>query len=163
MRKYRPMMASLSLFAVLLTGCAGTNLEEPVSSPEADESGAGIADEVVQEHEAIRYYIEKLPDRDYVDTYGGVEHPRTWYTAAEALGEIGKPAVPALVGRLDTSDPYELMLALYALMLASQDPDLSAKNEGDYLRLDSVLKQGANADNRQRALEWWQRYQHIWQ
>src|SRR5690625_8026986 len=77
----------------------------------------------------VRYYISKLPDRTFVDTYGGEEHPRTWYTAAEALGAMGTIAIPALIDRLDTSDPYELKLALYALMLASQDPKLMAKTE----------------------------------
>lgn len=114
------------------------------------------------QRDAVRYYIGRLPDRRYVRTYGGEEHPRPWYTAAEALGEIGKPAVPALVERLDTPDPYELMLALYALMLASQDPVLMAETGGGYLRLGTVLAQDSNEENLRRARAWWQRHRHLW-
>ena len=111
----------------------------------------------------IRYYIGKLPDQQFVKTYGDEENPKPWYTAAEALGEIGKPAIPALIDRLETPDPYELMLALYALMLASQDPELMAETGSDYLVLGSVLTPDSNEENRRLALEWWARYPHLFE
>ena len=136
------------LLGVVLGGCG-------VVGGEARGGGAVAS---APETESVRYYIGKLPDRDYVSTYGGPEHPRTWYTAAEELGQIGAAAVPALVERLDTHDSYELMLVLYALMLASQDPVLMAASGGDYLQLQTVLVEESNDENRRRALAWWQRW-----
>ena len=105
----------------------------------------------------VDYYIDKLPDRGFVSQYGDNDNPRTWYKAAEALGQIGKPAIPALIARLDTPDPYELKLVLYALMLASQDPALLQETGGHYLQLSTVLTEETNDENRDRACEWWRR------
>lgn len=140
----------------VLAGCA-----KPVSEDAAVQEAASI-EAASPEQEKIRYYIDKLPDRDYVETYGDAENPRPWYTAAEALGQIGKPAIPALIERLDTQDPYELKLALYALMLASQDAELMTETKSDYLQLGTVLTEDTNTENRRLALEWWERYQHLW-
>lgn len=118
--------------------------------------------EATTESAAAHYYITRLPDRSYVRTYGDADNPRIWYTAAEALGEIGKPAIPALIERLDTTDPYELKLALYALMLATQDALLQAETGGDYLQLGTVLTEDSNAENRQRALDWWEKHRGLW-
>lgn len=155
---------ALLLGTTLLAGC-GT----PEASREAP--GTGGADMAPSDtghgtgssqRDAIAYYIEKLPDRDFVETYGDDDNPRPWYTAAEALGGIGKDAVPALVERLDTTDPYELKLALYALMLASQDPVLQAETGGEYLRLGVVLTEEGNEDNLRKARSWWERHRHLW-
>lgn len=136
-----------------LTGCTELSPAAADNDTSADAS---------TKPEAAYYYITRLPDRSYVQTYGDSDNPRPWYTAAEALGEIGKPAIPALMERLDTADPYELKLALYALMLASQDTALQAETDGDYLQLDTVLTEDNNAENRQRALAWWERHRHLW-
>lgn len=141
-----------------LSGCLPLDTSTAAASDAPSPSLAANAP--VQEK--IAYYISKLPDRNYVRSYGDNDNPRIWYTAAEALGEIGEPAVPALIGRLDTDDAYELMLALYALMLASQDPDLKAKTGGDYLQLDTVLTQETNAANLRHAQHWWKRYHGLW-
>lgn len=154
----------LLIGAAVLAGCSTSDpTDETPRNEAAYKNSVDSASEMTpSERDPVRYYIGKLPDRSYVETYGGEEHPRPWYTAAEALGEIGKPAVPALIERLDTADPYELMLALYALMLASQDAELLRETGGDYLRLDTVLTQDTNEENRRRALDWWQRYRHLW-
>nr|WP_205600864.1 hypothetical protein [Halomonas socia] len=141
----------IGVMACLVAGCT-IGESRPVAN------GA----ELTEQPAAIDCYIGKLPDRGYVETYGDADNPRPWYTAAEALGEIGKPAIPALVARLDSEDDYELMLALYAMMLASQDPALQAETGGDYLRLGTVLSEDTNIENRRLALAWWQRYQHLW-
>lgn len=117
----------------------------------------------VSPEDEAHYYISRLPDRRFVTTYGGPEHPRPWYIAAERLGRLGEPAIPLLVARLDSADAYELMLALYALQLASQDPRLMAQTGGDYIQLDGVLTEGGNAANRVTALAWWQRHGWRWQ
>lgn len=145
-----------------LAGCAPPASESPPAGQADHETSANTAATAPPQHETVHYYISRLPDRLYVKTYGDAENPRPWYIAAEALGEIGKPAVPALIARLDSPDPYELKLALYALMLASQDPELLAETGGEYLRLTSVLTEESNAENRQQALDWWQRNRHLW-
>lgn len=109
------------------------------------------------------YYVSRLADRRFVDVYGGEEHPRTWYIAAERLGQIGEPAIPLLYARIDTEDDYELMLVLYALQLATQDPALLAATGGDYVRLTTSLDPAANAENHQLASAWWQRHGQRWQ
>jgi len=113
------------------------------------------------DNEEISFYIEKLPDRDFVDVYGDDENPKTWYTAAEELGQMGADAIPALVQRLHTEDEYELMLVVYALMLASQDARVMDATQDDYLQLDVVLTPDTNSQNRQRVLDWCQRYPHV--
>ena len=113
------------------------------------------------DNEEISFYIEKLPDRDFVDVYGDDENPKTWYTAAEELGQMGADAIPALVQRLHTEDEYELMLVVYALMLASQDARVMDATQDDYLLLDVVLTPDTNPQNRQRALDWCQRYSRV--
>ena len=140
------------MMAWLVAGCSTTE-PRPVSNG---------AEPPTEQAAAVAYYIARLPDRDYVETYGDADNPRPWYTAAEALGEIGKPAIPALVERLDSDDDYELMLALYAMMLASQDPALQAETGGDFLRLGTVLSEDTYPANRRLALQWWQRYRHLW-
>lgn len=121
-----------------------------------------LTEATVTEKQAIHFYIAKLPDRDYVKSYGDMDNPRPWYTAAEALGAMGKPAIPALITRLDTPDPYELKLVLYALMLATQDPTLQSRTGGDYVQLPTVLNEDSNDENRQRARDWWERHRHLW-
>lgn len=153
------LAAVLAAFA--LSGCLPSSASiADQSAPDHELPPPIAADAPAQER--IAYYIGKLPDRDYVRSYGDNDNPRTWYTAAEALGEIGEPAVPALIGRLDTDDSYELMLALYALMLASQDPELKAKTGGDYLQLDTVLTEETNTANLRHAQSWWKRYRGLW-
>lgn len=169
---------TVTLVAVLLGGCTGSTPEippEPAPAPPAEESAEAVpatADEQGRDRvppqldsveDEVRYYISRLPDRDFVDTYGGEEHPRPWYIAAERLGQIGAPAIPPLISRLVTPDEYELMLVLYALMLASQDPALMAATGGDYVELGTVLDPSHNAENRARALAWWERHGWRWQ
>lgn len=115
------------------------------------------------EEDEVHYYISRLADRRFIDVYGGEEHPRVWYIAAERLGQLGEPAVPVLFALLDTHDEYELMLALYALQLATQDPQLMAQTGGDYVRLATTLDKGTNAENRTIAQEWWERHGWRWQ
>lgn len=107
------------------------------------------------------YYLSRLADRRFITYYG--ESGRPWYIAAERLGRLGEPAVPLLVERLETSDPYELMLALYALQLASQDPAVMARTGGEPVELEDVLSEASNAENRAAALAWWERYGRLWQ
>ncbi|MDR5894022.1 hypothetical protein QC820_14505 [Halomonas mongoliensis] len=166
----------LGLAALLLAGCAGSPPapaerapEEPARPPEAVVPGVGVEERdwlpplFSGVEDEVHYYISRLPDRRFVTTYGGEEHPRPWYIAAERLGKIGEPAIPALAARLESSDEYELMLTLYALMLASQDPTLMAATGGDYVELGSVLDPRHNAENRATALAWWQRHGWRWQ
>lgn len=145
---------------VVLAGCA-TPTGQPGSDSSEHTRPVQSNGRHASENQLVTFYVSKLPDRRYANTYGDADNPRPWYTAAEALGDIGMPAIPALIARLETPDQYELKLVLYALMLASQDPDLRSGIGGDYLKLDTVLAEDDNQENRQRALDWWQRYQHL--
>ena len=168
-------MSSLStvvLVAALLSGCDGPELPsepapespaEVMSNTVSEQDRDGLTPEFDSVEDEVHYYINQLPDRSFVDSYGGEEHPRPWYIAAERLGQIGEPAIPLLASRLDTSDEYELMLLLYALMLASQDPALMAVTGGDYVELGTVLDPHFNTENRVRALAWWERHGWRWQ
>ncbi|RUO26040.1 hypothetical protein CWE09_04755 [Aliidiomarina minuta] len=150
---------------LLLAGCAQFDSDSAgTGATRTTGAGSEISSRRSAEsiEEDIKYYISKLPDRDYTDTYGGEEHPKTWYIAAEALGWIGKPAVPHLMQRLNSRDPYEVMLALYALQLATQDGDITWRTNGEYIRLGTVLDEGYNYENRVIAREWWRRHGHIW-
>lgn len=164
----------VALAAALLGGCNGDKPESPHETAPALPADAVSIIDSEQDHDRvppqfdgvedeIQYYISRLPDRSFVDTYGGEEHPRPWYIAAERLGQIGESAIPLLAARLDTPDEYELMLVLYALMLASQDPALMAATGGDFVELGTVLDPRHNADNRAIALAWLQRYGGRWQ
>lgn len=153
--------AAVLLGGTLLTACAGAPPAEPAAAPDAmpqEEPTDGFA----SPGDEIRYYLGRLSDREFTETYGGEEHPRTWYTAAEELGRIGAPAIPHLVPYLDSADPWELKLALYALMLASQDPAVTEQTGGDYVRLGTVLEARHNAENRAIARAWWERWRHLW-
>lgn len=106
----------------------------------------------------INFNLRKLKNRKYTGTYGD---GYTWYTAAEELGQIGKPAVPHLIKKLNTKDRYELKLALYALMLATQDSKVITLTNGEYINLPTVLDAGENSRNRKIALQWWEKHQHV--
>ena len=154
---------------MLLAGCVGgpPSAEPPVATgaaPQEQPAAAadGPAEGFASLRDEIHYHLERLSDRAFTETYGGEEHPRTWYTAAEALGRIGAPAVPHLVPYLDSDDPWELKLALYALMLASQDPTVTSQTGGEYIRLGTVLDERENAANLAIARDWWKRWGHLW-
>ena len=166
-------LPTLTLAVAMLAGCAGgASRLPPVAPAETPAESFPPAVAVEDRHwlpplftgveDEVHYYISRLADRRFVDTYGGAEHPRPWYIAAERLGQIGEPAIPLLAPRLDTADEYELMLVLYALMLASQAPALMATTGGDYIELGTALDPRHNAENRDKALAWWQRHGWRW-
>ena len=181
----RTLSAGLVPLVVLLTaGCAGRaepppagepapaqDVQAPSPSVQAAPPLTGTAREdrywlptlFSTEEDEAHYYVSRLADRRFIDTYGGDEHPRVWYIAAERLGQIGEPAVPLLFGLVDTTDAYELMLVLYALQLATQDPALMAETGGDYIQLGTVLMEDTNRENREIALAWWQRHGWRWE
>lgn len=111
----------------------------------------------------LHYNLSKLDDPEFTQTYGDGENEKIWYTAAENLGNMGKPAIPYLIEKLESDNQHEVMLALYALQLASQDPELQEKTRGNYISLPSVLNPRANRHNKAIALSWWEEYQHLWE
>lgn len=169
MHKSTPKYVSQTLFAACfmiaglsLVGCSQTVHQGP-SEPEAQPVDSTAETSTMQASEdELAYNLRRLSDRDYTDTYGDGENQKIWYTAAENLGEIGKPAIPALIEKLESDDAYEVMLALYALQLASQDEALAEQLGSNYLRLPSVLNPRANNHNRAIALSWWDDYKHLW-
>ena len=103
----------------------------------------------------VDYYMDKLKDPTYV-----ILHPNdsTYYIAAENLGLIGKPAIPALIERLNTKDDYERALALYALLLASQSEQVQAFCGNDYIHTNLDFDARNHPQQVNAALEWWEKY-----
>lgn len=120
------------------------------STPEAAEEEQSI-------DKKVEMYLDKLKDKNFTDTYGD---GYTWYTAAEELGVIGKPAVPGLIKKLDTTDDYERALTLYALLLATQHEDVNAFTNGEYINVNLDF----NSDNHpamvEEAKKWWDKYKN---
>ncbi len=163
---------------LLLAGCAGGHRSSPTPNQAAAEAPlttqqpspvattapvtAMDSDWVpplfMSPEEEASYYVSRLADRRFVASYGDRDNRRPWYIAAERLGEIGLPAVPLLFARLNTSDAYEQMLVLYALQLATQDPQLMVRTRGDYVQLGVVLDPAYNDENVHIARQWWQQY-----
>lgn len=166
------LLIGASTLVMLVAGCAGQSTSpdtsaQTVTPPSSIEAPSGQEGDLVTDwvppllvspEEKAAYYVSRLADRRFISRYGDRDNPRVWYIAAERLGEIGLPAVPLLFERLNTSDEYELMLALYALQLATQDPMLMVRTRGDYIQLTTVLDPAANADNVRIARQWWQQY-----
>ncbi|WP_319022821.1 MULTISPECIES: hypothetical protein [unclassified Halomonas] len=163
--------AVVALAAALLAGCAGRTPPPttPAAAPEAPPSAStgytampryGMTDIywepplATSPEERAAYFVSRLSDTRFVAP--GSNGPR--FVAAEKLGEIGLPAVPLLLARLDTRDEYELMLALYALELATQDPLLMARTRGDAITLKGALDPNTNADNVATARQWQQQH-----
>lgn len=167
--------------SLLLAGCAGGQRPAPTPSqamPEAPVTTAqptpsmatantvpvtGMASDwvpplFISPEEEAAYYVSRLADRRFISSYGDSYNRRPWYIAAERLGEIGLPAVPLLFSRLETTDEYEQMLVLYALQLATQDPQLMVRTRGEYIQLGVVLDPAHNAENAATARQWWQQH-----
>ena len=101
------------LIVILITSCSNQNEtdseNETEQTTEVLENDPPEVSDELSKTEEIEFYIDKLPDRDFTETYG---HGYTWYTAAEELGMIGKPAIPHLIKQLRSDDEYVVMLSL---------------------------------------------------
>lgn len=105
----------------------------------------------------VSYYMDQLADPTYVTTYNT---DYVWYTAAEALGALGKPAIPSLINRLDTTDPYERSLVFYALLLASQAENVKIFTGDDYIHTYLDFDSNNHSSQKKIALEWWEKYKN---
>lgn len=103
----------------------------------------------------VNYYVEKLHDPTFV-SINAEEH--TYYTAAECLGELGKPAIPVLIERLDTTDDYERALVLYALGLASQADNVKTFCGNDYIPVNLDFDARNHPEAVTTAKLWWNKY-----
>ncbi len=110
----------LALGALLIVACGQSQIREVGSLERAPAEGT------VQEQ--VAFYVSRLADKDYFEHYSTHEEvPSEWYVAAEELGKIGLPAIPALIQRLEVSeDDYERAQIFYALRLAVQAEDARA-------------------------------------
>jgi hypothetical protein len=107
----------------------------------------------------ILYNIEKLKDRSFTSIYGD---GYTWYTAAENLGKIGKPAIPYLINKLETKDSYEKSLVLHALLLSSQHENVKVFTGGDYIRTTLGFSVEDHDEMTEIAYKWWEKYKDNW-
>jgi beta-lactamase regulating signal transducer with metallopeptidase domain len=105
--------------------------------------------------EKVEFYLEKLKDKDYIGTYN---EGYIWYTAAEELGKIGKPAIPGLIQKLETQDDYERALALYALLLATQHDNVKSFTDGEYIIVNLDFNKENHPEMVDIAIAWWNKY-----
>lgn len=160
-RRHKPRMILSAIFAflmVLLAGCSsiqGANNSNPSVSPQATHESSSPDTESMTTEEKVVYYIDKLKDQSFTGIYGD---GFTWYTAAEELGTIGKPAIPALIEKLDTKDDYERTLALYALLLATQQENVKTFTNGEYINVNLDFDVDHHPDMVKTAMEWWDKY-----
>lgn len=155
---------ALAAFFVVLSGCSSISPspQPEVTEPDHPADTTPAYERADERSHDLDYNLSRLADQSYIDTYGDGENEKIWYSAAENLGQIGKPAVPHLMARLSSDDEYEVMLALYALQLATQDEALAEHLDGNYVRFPSVLNPRANDHNVAIARDWWRQYRHVW-
>lgn len=166
-RAPRLIAASAVVAATLyIAGCSTVPTSEPDAETEPAQAPVVVetaAPEPAEDRpDDLHYNLSKLDDPEFTQVYGDGENPKIWYTAAENLGHIGKPAIPYLIEKLDSTNDHEVMLALYALQLASQDPQVQQHTDGNYVSLPSALNPRANRHNKAIALSWWHDYKHLW-
>ena len=89
-----------------------------------------LKDKGITVERSMSFLLDKLKDPDYTDIS---DDGLTWYTAAEQLGNIGKPAIPYLIEKLDTSDDTERTQVLLALAIASQNENVKVFTDGEYV------------------------------
>lgn len=129
------------------------------TAQETDTSTEAIIETTSTEaSDKVLFYMDKLKDQTYTSTYGDDEEPNTWYTAAEELGQIGKPAIPYLIANLDTTDPYEKGLTLYALLLASQHQNVQSITGGEYINVNLTFIPEEQVQYVKDAQAWWSKY-----
>ena len=103
----------------------------------------------------VDYYIEKLKDPTYTSI---TNEDSIYYTAAENLGLIGKPAIPKLIQKLDTANDYERALTLYALLLASQADNVKSFAKNDYINVNLDFDARNHPQKVEVARKWWDKY-----
>ncbi len=102
------------------------------------------------------YYVDKLADKNYTKKYND---DYIFYTAAESLGDLGKVSIPILISKLEYSnDSYETALIFYALLLASQSPDVSAFTNNHYIQTYLDFDPSTHPEKRKIVQDWWNTY-----
>src|SRR5687768_2302477 len=100
--QYYVPLASIGLAYCFIAGCGTTPAPQNNAENQPAETQSTLEqlpEDSVKVQQKIRFNLDKLKDRSYTKTYGD---GNTWYTAAEELGGIGKPAIPHLIKKLDT-------------------------------------------------------------
>lgn len=175
MKKYYSVLG-LAMLLIVFSGCSSfqtkndqegqttttsktTTNETTTNEATTETTEASTSEITTEEASDVLFYIEKLKDQTYVSTYGDKQEPSIWYTAAEALGEIGKPAIPYLIANLDTEDSYERGLTLYALLLASQHENMQSITNGEYINVNLTLIYSEQEQYVETAKTWWDKYE----
>lgn len=150
------------LVTFLLIGCTNSDFKnEQVTNHESDENEK--INEYVNTIGNVLFYIHKLKDEDFTSIYGVGEDTKIWYTAAEELGQIGKPAIPFLIKNLDTKNDYERALTLYALLLSSQHQNLKEITNGEYIKVNLDFNPKTHEEYIKIAKSWWEKYKNNWE
>lgn len=133
--------------------------EKASNTPEIDLSAKDedVAPEDLTIEEKVEFYLEKLKDKEFTGIYN---EEYTWYIAAEELGMIGKLAIPGLIEKLDTQDDYERALALYALLLATQQDNVKSFTNGEYINVNLDFNKDNHPEMVDLAKAWWNKYKN---
>lgn len=132
-----------------------TLLEKEANDLIDDESCAEVLPDDLTEEEKVEFYLGKLKDKSFTGTYG---EGYTWFTAAEELGMIGKPAIPGLIEKLETEDDYERALALYALLLTTQHDNVNTFTNGEHIDVNLDFDSNNHPEMVDKAKAWWDKY-----
>ena len=123
------------------------------NSNELDKGSEDLSGKDVPEN--VKFYMDKLSDKSYTKLYG---EGYTWYTAAEELGLIGKPAFPSLIERIETKDDYERALVFYALLLATQNENVASITNGEYIEVNLDFDVTQHTAMKEKCMAWWDKY-----
>lgn len=114
--------------------------------------------------EPLFFYLDRLRDSNFTSTYG---HGYTLYVAAEELSNnIGKPAIPYLIRKLETEEDYERTQVLYALRLAAQHENVKVFTHGEFPTGGHNLafpRPASHPDLVKAWNSWWEKYRNHWE
>ena len=141
---------SVAIIVLLFVACGQSRIRE-IGSLERPATNATI-------DEKVAFYVDRLGDKDYFEHYSTHEEiPSEWYVAAEELGTIGLPAIPALIDRLEEStEVYERQQIFYALRLAVQETNAQAivGDDAPY-SIEAFPPKEQHRELTTKWLEWW--------
>lgn len=155
------------LLVFLLIGCTNSESIDQITNNKQEIEDLAHNEEknndYIESIGDVLFYIHKLKDEDYTSTYGDGQNIKIWYTAAEELGQIGKPAIPFLIKNLHTKNDYERALTLYALLLATQHENVKEFSHGSYINVNLEFDTENHEEYVKKANSWWEKYKHNWE
>jgi hypothetical protein len=114
--------------------------------------------EIAVDRDTLSFYMSKLADTSFYSIGGCSEIEIVLWNASERLGYMGPGVLPALVERMRDPNPFVRERVQDALLLASQDEQVLARTQGEYLKFYDQPPDSA----RTIVAKWWARFGHFW-